>query len=228
MLAHSQDLFLGKRSAPNNFMFEESEVFDFYPCGYQNSNFGLDYKGLIVDEINFFDNLNNTEAIGNDIFDDNVSFRIQSELSETRSLSDLEVENSDACKKFDFSNEEKIWHQCPDAFNSSASTYNDSLNDKLKKQCEDVDNLLQKMAAIIVISEPKKAKFIIDCRNENSTAMKKRLAISMNKKLAIANATKINRTSSESDSIQFEKNSCVKQGSLCSNSTAPTKKMKLK
>jgi len=196
----------------------------------QDRSFDLDYKGLIVDEINFFDdlNLNSEDSLcGNEAFGDSLSFRIKSDLSDMRSLSDLGVEINYAEEKFDFSREQKVWHEYPGDFQQTASKYNDSLNDKMKLQLEEVNNLLNKMASIVVKLEPKKARFIVDSRAENSSTMKKQLA-RLNKKLSAANASKNRKIDFETDSIGTEINSYIKQGSFSSISTAASKKLKIK
>lgn len=199
----------------------------------QDRSFDLDYKGLIVDEINFFDDLicdNQDSLCGNEAFEDSMSFRIKSDLSEIRSLSDLGIEINyaqHAEEKFDFSQEQKVWHEYPGDFKETASKYNDSLNDKMKLQLEEVNNLLNKMASIVVKLEPKKARFIVDSRAETSNTMKKQLA-KINKKLVAANASKNRKIDFETDSIGTEINSYIKQNSFSSVSTAASKKLKIK
>lgn len=230
MLATSQNLCLGKRTAPAKFQFEENDDLDQYPCELQDRSFDLDYKGLIVDEINFFDDLNldNQDSLcGNEAFEDSMSFRIKSDFSEMRSLSDLGVDITYAEEKFDFTQEQKVWHEYPGDFKETASKYNNSLNDKMKTQLEEVNDLLNKMASIVVKLEPKKARFIVDSRAENSNTMKKQLA-KLNKKLAAANASKNRKIDFETDSIGTEINSYIKQNSFSSISTAASKKLKIK
>ena len=97
----------------------------------------------------------------------------------------------------------------------------------MKQQLEDVNDLLNKMASIVVKLEPKKAKFIVDSRAENNGTLKKQLA-KLNKKLARAKASKKKKDVSDEDSIDLEIKSYIKQHSFSSISTAASKKIKMK
>lgn len=203
-----------------------------YPCDLQDQSFDLDYKGLIVDEINFFDDfgVDKEDSLVNDIYEDSLSFRIKSDTSEIRSLSDelgVDIQYAAATEKFDFSQDPKVWHEYPTEFRATASKYNNTLNDRMKQQLDDVNDLLNKMASIIVKLEPKKAKFIVDSRAENNATMKKQIA-KLNKKIARANASKMRKTVSDEDSIDLEIKSYIKQHSFSSVSTAASKKLKIK
>merc|ERR1712178_174481 len=115
----------------------------------------------------------------------------------------------------------------PTELRATASKYNDTLNDRMKQQLDDVNNLLNKMASIVVKLEPKKARFIVDSRAENSATMKKQIA-KLNKKIARANASKNRKSVSDEDSIDLEIKSYIKQHSFSSVSTAASKKIKIK
>lgn len=126
MLANSQNMFLGKRAASSKYFFDENDDMLLYSSGYESNSFDVDYKGLIIDEIDFFYDLDQrnfpSESTG---VCDNLSFRIDSDLSETGSQSDLEADISVIDERFEFNNNEKNWQECPEEFKEKSMIYND-------------------------------------------------------------------------------------------------------
>jgi hypothetical protein len=131
----------------------------------------------------------------------------------------------------------KILENCPEMFKNTARDINTKLNSKLKNQFEEIHCLLDKMAEIVLKTEPKKSSFILDCRSGTKMAVKglgKRN--SKAKKAADKNKSICNPLDmmweSEIDTLpdlmasDYEFSVYDKKGSLLTASTAPTKKLK--
>lgn len=115
-------------------------------------------------------------------------------------------------------------------FKNTVRDINTNLNSKLRLQFEEIHLLLDKMADIVVRTEPKKSSFILDCRL-GSKVMPKNLSKAIKKK-EVSVVTGQNKVfNSESDYSQHDK-SLGKRGSFHSVSTAlptplSTKRIKL-
>jgi len=137
-------------------------------------------------------------------------------------------------RKINFEDKEKILETSPDLFKVAVSDLNANLNSKLRLQFEEIHNLLDKMADIVVRTEPKKSSFILDCRlgtknvpKNVSKSFKKKELMAVNQNLDKPYKFVDARLETENSQMKSGK-SIGKRSSFYSVSTAlPTKKLKL-
>ena len=196
-----------------------------------------------VDDIDFFDNLQGTCFNAREEICDTLSLKLNSELSEIRSLSEYgSGEHSDQ-KEINFEDKGKILENSPEIFKDSARDLNAKLNSKLKYQFDEIHGLLDKMAEIILKTDPKKSAFIMDCRHQPGIVTKSIRKISKKKKDG-KSVKPISRNKSagltknayilESDNSlpdlvndPYENSTSNKRGSFYTASTAASKKLKV-
>jgi hypothetical protein len=246
MIANTEKFYLGKRSTPKftNQMFHDSDIrMSLYPCQFQSSSFDLNFDMPAVDDVDLFDNLCGDDFKDEDDICDSLSLKMCGDQSEIRSLSELEFDGpsddftADQQKDLNFEDKSKILENCPEIFKNTARDINTKLNSKLKNQFEEIHCLLDKMAEIVIKTEPKKSSFILDCRTGTKTTAKglgKRN--SKAKKAADKNKTVCHPLDAmwESDNgslpelaaSNYELSIYDKKGSMFTASTAPTKKLK--
>jgi len=79
-------------------------------------------------------------------------------------LSEADLDDQSPDPKVHFLNTEKIFDDCPMLVKHTIREMNSTLNTQLKGQFDEIKSLLDRMADIVVATEPKKSAFILDYR----------------------------------------------------------------
>lgn len=178
MLNSDSNLYLSKSFNPNKFMSEAEMRENYYPSEFRWNSFDLDFDCLDTKNLDMITmNLNDNELFfKEDSVTECLSMKFDSNLSDLRSLSDCNelADQNDNFDDEDFSiqNKEQILDNCPNFFKNTVEDFNYTLNCTLKTQFDQVHTLLEKMSWILIKREPKKTKFIIDCRLGNKIKLK--------------------------------------------------------
>ena len=77
----------------------------------------------------------------------------------------IDLDDSNKDEKINFHDKKNILDNCPYQFKDTIKAMNENLNSKLKNHFEEIHDVLNKMAYIVMTMEPKKSGFIIDCRH---------------------------------------------------------------
>lgn len=227
----------------SNNMYQDADLrISLYPYEFRGSHFDSSLDLPAVEDLDpFADLLEDVYDDQHHMSSDNLSLNLDSSMTDLRSLSEIDVDELEKRSSVDFSATGKILDDCPFLFKNTIKEMNHKLNLKLKNHFDEIHSLLDRMADIVVSTDPKKAAFILDYRlgkiMHRPVALKTKPRVGgkprakRTKKIATISSDKKKACGGNDENVLDSpsvESGLGKRNSFCSFSTAASPKKKMK